>query len=141
MLHDTGVEIGKILGAIPGLPGALVSDHLGAFIQLRITLSASELAMLPFELAKAPVSATTTAESWLSIQTRPPVCITRNIRTVSPEGVVWPVQPRILFISGTKRTSRTRNTRRRSWPPSSHFNIQVSTSSLPTPTASNTASF
>src|SRR6188508_2702220 len=34
MLHDTGVEIGKILGAIPGLPGALVSDHLGAFIQL-----------------------------------------------------------------------------------------------------------
>jgi len=102
MLHDTGVEIGKILGAIPGLPGALVSDpnQMGTFIQLRITLSASELAMLPFELAKAPVSATTTAESWLSIQTRPPVCVTRNIRTVSPEGVVWPDRPRILFVAG-----------------------------------------
>lgn len=102
MLHATGVEMGKILGSVPGLSGALTMDpnQLGTLIQLRITLSASELAMLPFELAKAPVSATTTAENWLSIQTRPPVCLTRNIRTVSPEGVVWPDQPRILFVSG-----------------------------------------
>jgi beta-lactamase superfamily II metal-dependent hydrolase len=104
MLHKTGVEMGKILGAVPGLPGALASDpnQQGTFIQLRITLSASELAMLPFELAKAPVTATSTAESWLSIQTRPPVCVTRNIRTVSPEGVVWPDRPRILFVSGSE---------------------------------------
>lgn len=102
MLHSTGVEMGKILGSVPGLPGALATDpnQQGTLIQLRITLSASELAMLPFELAKAPVSATTTAENWLSIQTRPPVCLTRNIRTVSPEGVIWPDRPRILFISG-----------------------------------------
>ncbi|HYC92755.1 MAG TPA: CHAT domain-containing protein [Thermoanaerobaculia bacterium] len=102
MLHSTGVEMSRILGAVPGLAGALTMDanHQGTLIQLRITLSASELAMLPFELAKAPVSATNTAENWLSIQTRPPVCVTRNIRTVSPEGVVWPDQPRILFISG-----------------------------------------
>jgi len=102
MLHATGVEMGKILGSVPGLPGALATDpnQQGTLIQLRITLSASELAMLPFELAKAPVSATTTAENWLSIQTRPPVCVTRNIRTVSPEGVVWPNAPRILFIAG-----------------------------------------
>src|SRR5262249_14510173 len=91
MLHATGVEMGKILGSVPGLPGALAIDpnQPGTLIQLRITLSASELALLPFELAKAPVSATSTAENWLSIQTRPPVCVTRNIRTVSPEGVVW----------------------------------------------------
>ncbi len=102
MLHAMGVEMGKILGSVPGLPGALNMDpnKPGTLIQLRITLSASELAMLPFELAKAPVSAAVTAENWLSIQTRPPVCITRNIRTVSPEGVVWPERPRILFISG-----------------------------------------
>jgi beta-lactamase superfamily II metal-dependent hydrolase len=102
MLHGLGVEMGKILGAVPGLPGALTMgrNQQGTLIQLRITLSASELSMLPFELAKAPVSATTTAENWLSIQTRPPVCVTRNIRTVSPEGVIWPDRPRILFISG-----------------------------------------
>lgn len=106
MLHTTGVEMGRILGSIPGLPGALTMDanQQGTLIQLRITLSASELAMLPFELAKAPVSATNTAENWLSIQARPPVCITRNIRTVSPEGVVWPSKPRILFISGDPDT-------------------------------------
>jgi hypothetical protein len=102
MLHATGVEMGKILGAVPGLPGALAPNpnEQGTLIQLRITLSASELAMLPFELAKAPVSPSTTAENWLSIQTRPPVCVTRNIRTVSPEGVLWPDTPRILFIAG-----------------------------------------
>jgi beta-lactamase superfamily II metal-dependent hydrolase len=102
MLHATGVEMGRILGSVPGLPGALMVDpnQPGTLIQLRITLSASELAMLPFELAKSPVSATSTAENWLSIQTRPPVCVTRNIRTVSPEGVVWPHRPRILFVAG-----------------------------------------
>jgi beta-lactamase superfamily II metal-dependent hydrolase len=105
MLHSTGVEMGKILGSVPGLSGAVAADsnQKGTLIQLRITLSASELAMLPFELAKAPVSATSTSESWLSIQTRPPVCVTRNIRTVSPEGVVWPDTPRILFISGDEK--------------------------------------
>jgi beta-lactamase superfamily II metal-dependent hydrolase len=102
MLHSTGDEMGKILGAVPGLAGALINDpsRQGTLIQLRLTLSASELALLPFEVAKLPVSASATAESWLSVQTRPPVCVTRNIRTVSPEGVLWPTRPRILFVSG-----------------------------------------
>ena len=102
MLHATGVEMGKILGSVPGLPGALAVDprQTGTLVHLRLTLSASEMALLPFELAKVPISPTVTAESWLSIQTRPPACVTRNIRTVSPEGVVWPTRPRILFITG-----------------------------------------
>ncbi|MFL6200549.1 MAG: CHAT domain-containing protein [Thermoanaerobaculia bacterium] len=102
MLHDLGMEIGRFLGGVPGLPGALTIDlnHPGTLIHLRLTLSASELALLPFELAKAPVTASVSGESWLAIQTRPPVCVTRNIRTVSPEGVIWPERPRILFIAG-----------------------------------------
>jgi beta-lactamase superfamily II metal-dependent hydrolase len=102
MLHDLGMEIGRFLGGVPGLPGALTIDpnHPGTLIHLRLTLSASELALLPFELAKVPVTASVAGESWLSIQTRPPVCVTRNIRTVSPEGVIWPTEPRILFIAG-----------------------------------------
>jgi len=102
MLHDVGVDMGRILGAVPGLPGALMVEpnKLGTLVQLRLTLSASELAHLPFELAKVPVGVGATTESWLAIQSRPMVCVTRNIRTVSPEGVVWPHKPRLLFISG-----------------------------------------
>jgi len=101
MLHEIGVDMGKVLGSVPGLPGALTGDpnKSTTIVHLRLTLSASELAHLPFELAKAPVGPGATAESWLAIQTRPPVCVTRNIRTVSAEGVVWPSKPRILFIS------------------------------------------
>jgi beta-lactamase superfamily II metal-dependent hydrolase len=101
MLHDMGAEMGRILGSVPGVPGALSDQNqTGTLIHLRITLSASELALLPFEVARVPVSATDSGESWLSIQTRPPVCVTRNVRSVSPEGVVWPDKPRILFIAG-----------------------------------------
>jgi len=100
MLHSMGTEMGRILGSVPGVAGALSDpNQMGTLIHLRITLSASELALLPFEVAKVPVSATESGESWLSIQTRPPVCVTRNVRTVSPEGVVWPDKPRVLFIA------------------------------------------
>jgi beta-lactamase superfamily II metal-dependent hydrolase len=102
MLHEVGVEMSKILGAVPGLPGALISDpnQPGVLVHLRLIHSASELAFLPFELTKMPGDPNASAESWLGIQIRPPVCITRNIRTVSPEGVLWPDTPRILFIAG-----------------------------------------
>lgn len=102
MLHDLGAEMGKLLGGVPGLPGSLSAgmNQPGALIHLRLTLSASELALLPFELAKTPVTDNMTGESWLSLHTRPPVCLTRHIRTVSPESVVWPERPRILFITG-----------------------------------------
>ncbi|MBV8274803.1 MAG: CHAT domain-containing protein [Verrucomicrobia bacterium] len=102
MLHSCGSEMGKILGAVPGVPGALDSTRGGTLVHLRITLSASELALLPFEVAKGPVSDVATSDTWLSLQSRPPVCITRNIRTVSPEGVSWPDTPRILFIVGDR---------------------------------------
>jgi len=102
MLHDIGVDMGRILGSVPGLPGSLTVDpgQAGLLVHLRLTLSATELALLPFEIAKGPLGPNATAESWLAIQTRPPVCLTRNIRTVSPEGVVWPHVPRVLFVAG-----------------------------------------
>ena len=106
MLHDVGVDMGRILGSVPGLPGSLTTDpnQEGLLVHLRLTLSASELALLPFEFAKVPVGPNSTTESWLAIQTRPPVAVTRHIRTVSPEGVVWPHQPRILFVAGDPDT-------------------------------------
>ncbi len=85
MLHDVGVDMGRILGSVPGLPGSLTTDpnQEGLLVHLRLTLSASELALLPFEFAKVPVGPNSTTESWLAIQTRPPVAVTRHIRTVS----------------------------------------------------------
>lgn len=101
VLRDIGVEMAKILGAIPRLPGALTSDPEGpdTLVHLRLVLSASELAALPFELAKIPVGPAAWAEGWLALQTRPPVVITRRTRNVSAEGVRWPSRPRILFIA------------------------------------------
>jgi len=102
MLHDMGVDMGRILGAVPGLPGSLAvdPDHDGVLVHLRLTVSASELALLPFEFAKIPVGPNATAEGWLALQTRPPVALTRHIRNVSAESVVWPHRPRILFVAG-----------------------------------------
>ena len=102
MLHDIGVDMGRILGAVPGLPGSLTggADHEGQLVHLRLTVSASELALLPFEFAKVPVGPNATADNWLALQTRPPVAVTRHIRNVSAESVVWPHRPRILFVAG-----------------------------------------
>lgn len=54
MLHDIGVDMGKILGSVPGLPGTLTVDpnKSATLVHLRLTLSASELAHLPFELPR-----------------------------------------------------------------------------------------
>src|SRR5215831_9843582 len=66
---------------------------------LRIVLSASELAMLPFEASKVPTGEDSMS-TWLALQGRAPVCITRHIRSVSPEGIRWPSEPRLLFVAG-----------------------------------------
>jgi len=102
VLRDIGMDMARILDAIPTLPGAL-TVHAGegaeTLVHLRLTLSASELALLPFELAKMPVGPNGSDESWLALQTRVPVCVTRRSRNVSSEGKLLPVRPRILFIA------------------------------------------
>ena len=100
MLHEIGAVMGGILESVPGLTGELMPDRQGAtLVHLRMTLSAAELALLPFELAQVPVGSSGSA---LSIQTRPPVAVTRHIRTVPSEGIIWPQRPRILFVVGDK---------------------------------------
>ncbi len=101
MLHEIGSDMGRILEAVPGFTGALTNDagSIATLVHLRVTLSAAELALLPFELAEVPVGSSSAP---VSIQTRPPVSITRHIRTVSSDGLVWPDRPRVLFISGDR---------------------------------------
>ena len=57
----------EILSLIPGLAGALNSqiERRLTFTQLRIVLSVSELAMLPFEPLKVPSGAGTSG-TWLA---------------------------------------------------------------------------
>ncbi len=100
-LDKTGREIACILRQVEGLSGALSSEteRSQTLTQLRIVFSASELAMLPFELSKLP-SDPESSGVWLALQARNPVCITRHVRSVSAEGMSWPTNPRILFVAG-----------------------------------------
>jgi len=101
-LRDTGMDMARMLAGIPGLAGAIGadSDSQATLIHLRVTMSASELALLPLELSKVPITTAGESEAWLALQTKPPVCITRHLRTLSLDDVNWPDKPRILFISG-----------------------------------------
>jgi CHAT domain/Metallo-beta-lactamase superfamily len=100
-LHQTGNEMAKLLGSVPGLPGALtVRLNASEILHLRIVLSASELALLPFELSKIPIAPDAYSDNWLLLQAHAPVCITRRNRSVRAETVQWPSRPRILFVAG-----------------------------------------
>ena len=101
VLREMGIEMAKVLGAIPRLPGSLAGGAGGpdTLVHLRLVLSAAELASLPFELAKVPIGPGAWAEGLLSLQARMPVVITRRTRNVSTNGVQWPSRPRILFIA------------------------------------------
>ena len=101
VLEQTGRDVAKILAAVPGLSGNMSceEEQTGTLTNLRIVISASELAMIPFEASKIPSDEGSIA-SWLALQARSPICITRHIRSVSAEGIVWPDRPRILFIAG-----------------------------------------
>lgn len=100
-LRALGVEMARVLGAIPRLPGSLSAESAGrdTLVHLSLVLSASELALLPFELAKMPIGPTAWTESWMALQSRVPVVITRRTRNVAPRDAPWLKQPRILFIS------------------------------------------
>ena len=101
LLDRTGREVAQILSAIPGVSGLLnpEDEQPRTLTHLRIVLSASELAMLPFEASKV-TTGEDSISTWLALQARAPVCITRHIRSVSAEGIRWPSEPRLLFVAG-----------------------------------------
>ena len=99
ILQELGIELSRVLGAVPGFAGSLTSDR-NRLVHLRLVLSASELALLPFELAKMPQGSQVPGEAWLALQTHVAVCLTRRIRSVPSEDVQWPAEPKILFVAG-----------------------------------------
>lgn len=101
LLRDTGAEIAGILGQIPGLAGDLRTETGDETLtHLRLVISASELALLPWELTRVPKGARIPPDDWLLLQRHAPICLTRHIRSVPTTSVRWPVRPRLLVITG-----------------------------------------
>jgi hypothetical protein len=101
-LNDTARVLGNILGAIPGLTAeSSRADNTGDNLtHLRLIISASELALLPFELAISPNGLPGSGQHLL-LQPQMPICLTREIRRVPGEQLQWPLKPKILFIAAS----------------------------------------
>jgi hypothetical protein len=99
-LQDTARVLGEILGGIPGLTAESnkAADDGEYLTHLRLIISASELALLPFELALSPGGLPGSGQHLL-LQPQMPMCLTREIRRVPGEQLQWPRKPRILFVA------------------------------------------
>jgi hypothetical protein len=95
---DIANQVSRVFASVPGLiaglaPGGGARDTL---THLRLISSASELAMLPFELSLAPGGFPSEGD-WLSTQSVAPLLMTREIRGAPGHGRAWPRVPRVLF--------------------------------------------
>ena len=108
-LHDTARLLADILGGIPGLTADMnrsggaaggAGGQTGSgdgITHLRLVLSASELALLPFELTLSPPGCPGEGQPLL-LQSLSPVCITRETRRVPESQLVWPDETNLLFV-------------------------------------------
>ena len=100
-LKDTAAVLGELLGLIPGLTAETNKHDLATepLTHLRLIISASELALLPFELALSPAGLPG-AGQFLLLQPQMPICLTREVRRALDDELKWPdCPPRILFVA------------------------------------------
>lgn len=92
-------DMAEVLGQIPGLATTLGRGRTdgGELVHVEAVLSASELALLPFEAADSPATFAS-AGLPLSVQTVLPVSLTRRNRRYSGADVKWPRRPKILVV-------------------------------------------
>ncbi|MFV8750522.1 CHAT domain-containing protein [Nannocystaceae bacterium ST9] len=101
-VHQLGRDMGKIVGRIDGLKKRLAEAHatdIAGLTHLEIVLSASELALLPFELTRTFPGAPGSDEQFLLVQAAVQIEITRRVRGVFEQPIQWPREPKILFIA------------------------------------------
>ena len=112
--EDTVAEIGKDVGQIIGKVRTLLAEEWRAIggtgtgagrpdsdlIHVRLVLNGSELSLIPFEMAIAPLGVPGEGWEWL-LQSHMPVVLTREIRRTRPNPVAYdrPIVPRILLVS------------------------------------------
>jgi hypothetical protein len=113
-LKDMGHKLGELLGSIPSLIAELNRDTHGKLragnskseterlTHLRLIISASELALLPFELALAPNGSPGEGQ-YLLMQSQEPICLTREVRRVPEQQVSWAKKPRILLAAAAPK--------------------------------------
>lgn len=96
--RDIGEALGGVLGQVPSLLTEISRAHGDdqELVHLRVSVSALELAMVPFELAIAPEGFPGSG-SPLFLQSRAPITITREVRRGQVLPVKWDRKPRILF--------------------------------------------
>ena len=104
-LDQFGQDIATIFGSIKGLTSELgeATKFSNGVINISLTLSAAELAMLPFELSKVPDGCGGGEGNWLLLQNRLPVTLTRRVRSVGNGGFSWPTHAKILLILASPR--------------------------------------
>ncbi|MGB5158013.1 CHAT domain-containing protein [Desulfobacterium sp. N47] len=98
-LRDLGEIIGLFFGQVPALLAELGNNRAerGKLVHLRLSLSAFELGLVPFETAIAP-NGFPGSGSPLFLQSNIPITLTREVRRGQPLPVKWDRPPRILFI-------------------------------------------
>ena len=97
-LQITAQEMSNLLAEIPGLISELRESGLdNEFIHFELVLSASELALLPFELTNAPNGFPGSGQP-LVLQSQSPLCITRRVNRVDNDQFQWPDRFKILFV-------------------------------------------
>ena len=107
-LRDTALELRDLFAQVPGVVAELNRSsckprkrgNSQELTHMRLVISASELALLPFELALAP-HGFPGAGQYLLLQSQQPVCLTRETRRVTEEYLSWPEKPRILFVAAS----------------------------------------
>jgi hypothetical protein len=101
-VREMGEVLGRVLGQVPALLSELGNARAerGKLVHFRLSLSAFELGLVPFEVAIAP-DGFPGSGSPLFLQSRPPISLTREIRRGQPLPVEWNRKPRILFAFAT----------------------------------------
>ena len=100
-LEELGRDVGEIFAAIPTLGSELghASGRGSSLVHLRLLISGSELALLPFELLISPTGYPGYGRPLL-LQPETPIVITREIRRGQHKTPInWDRAPRILFVS------------------------------------------
>src|SRR5262245_23105842 len=99
---DLGQEAGKVLASVPALSPEITAARQGkdTVINLRLVVSGSELALIPFELATAQPGFPGSGQPLL-LQVDTPIALTREIRRGNPLPLDWNRRPRILFVAAS----------------------------------------
>jgi hypothetical protein len=98
---EAAQEVTRMLASIHSLTAELSTsdpEEERRMVHLRLVLSASELSLLPFEMANA-YSGLAAQEQPLCLQTARPVCLTRETRRVAATTLEWPKDMHILVIA------------------------------------------